>query len=55
MKTHIRFKQHKKSTPKHKTYRTTTEVSPWNDPLSKKIFGKSISPYIHSGAQSGIK
>ena len=31
MNTHIRLKQHKNSTPKHKTTRTTTEVSPWND------------------------
>ena len=23
--------QHKKSTPKHKTVGTTTEISPWND------------------------
>ena len=28
-------KQHKNSTPKHKTIRTTTEVSPWNDQLCK--------------------
>ena len=26
-----RFKQHKNSTSKHKTIRTTTEVLPWND------------------------
>ena len=31
MKTYIRFKQHENSTPKHKTNRTTTEVSPWNN------------------------
>ena len=31
MKTYIRLKQHKKSTPKHKTDGTTTEVSPRND------------------------
>ena len=31
MKTYICSKQHKKSTQKHKTNRTTTEVSPWND------------------------
>ena len=30
MKKYIRYKQHKNSTPKHKTLRTTTEVSPWN-------------------------
>ena len=35
MKTHFRRKQHKKSTPRHKTTRTTTEVSPWNDQLYK--------------------
>ena len=35
MKTYIRLKQHKNSTPKHKTIRTTTEVSPWNDQLYK--------------------
>ena len=31
MKTHIKCKQHKNSTPRHKTVRTTAEVSPWND------------------------
>ena len=31
MKRYIRFKQHKNSTPKHKTNRITTEVSPWDD------------------------
>ena len=32
MKTYIRRQQHKKfKTPRHKTKRTTTEVSPWND------------------------
>ena len=31
MKTYIRLKQHKNSTPKHNTIKTTTEVSPWND------------------------
>ena len=33
MKTYIRRQQHKKSfqTPRHKTKRTTTEVSTWND------------------------
>ena len=31
MKTHIRCKQHKNSTPIHNTIRTTTEVSPWKD------------------------
>ena len=32
MKTYIRRQRHKKiKTPRHKTKRTTTEVSPWND------------------------
>ena len=31
MKTHIRFRQHKNSTPKHKTNGTTIEVPHWND------------------------
>ena len=31
MRTYIRLKQHKISTPEHKTIRTATEVSPWND------------------------
>ena len=33
MKTYIRLQQHKKifQTPRHKTKRTTTEVSTWND------------------------
>ena len=31
MKTYIRLKPHKNLTPKHKTIRTRTEVSPWND------------------------
>ena len=31
MKTYIRLKQYKNSTPNHKTIRTTTELSPWND------------------------
>ena len=35
MKTYIRLKQHKNSTPKHKTFRTTTEALPWNDQLYK--------------------
>ena len=35
MKTYIRLKQHKHSTPKHKTIRTTKEVSPWNEQLYK--------------------
>ena len=35
MKTYIRCKQHKNSTPKHKIIKTTTEVSPWNDQLYK--------------------
>ena len=39
MKTYIRFKQHKNSTPKHKTNGTTTEVSPWNDQLYKLTRG----------------
>ena len=31
MKTQIRLRQHTNSTPKHKTIRTTTAVSPWKD------------------------
>ena len=31
MKTYIRFKQHKNTTPKHRTNGSTTEVSLWND------------------------
>ena len=44
MKTHIRVKQHKYSTPKHKTVRTTTEVSHWND--QKVIVKISMSVYM---------
>ena len=39
MKTYIRLKQHKNSTPKHKTLRTTAEVSPWNDQQYKSLGG----------------
>ena len=39
MKTHIRCKEHKNSTPRHKTKRTTTEVSPWNDQKYKNTGG----------------
>ena len=39
MKTYIRLKQHKNSTPKHKAIRTTTEVSPWNDQYYKITAG----------------
>ena len=34
-KTYVRFKLHNKSTPKHKTIKTTTDVSPWNDQFYK--------------------
>ena len=35
-------KQHKSSTPGHKTTRTTTEVSPWNDHLYKITGGLKL-------------
>ena len=47
MKTYIRFTQHNNSTPKHKTNRTTREVSPCND--QNYILGdKGISPLRHA-------
>ena len=44
MITYIRRQQHKTiKTPRHKTIRTTTEVSPWTDQLYKITCGlKSI-------------
>ena len=41
MKTYIGCKQHKNSTPKHKTIRTTIEASPWND-QQYKITGGDV-------------
>ena len=39
MKTYIRFKQHKKLTPKHTTNGTISEVLPWNDQQYKNTGG----------------
>ena len=44
MKTYIRFKQNKNSTPKHKTNRTTTELSPWNDQQYELEAGGGAGP-----------
>ena len=47
MKTYIRRQQHKKFfyTPRHKTKRTTTEVSTWNDQQHKVTGG--LKPVLH--------
>ena len=47
IKSHMRFKQHKTSTPKHKTNKTTTEVSPWNDQLYKITLGEGLNRFYN--------
>ena len=47
MKTHIRCKQHNHSTPRHKTIRTTTDVSPWNDHVLRECPNYVVVPTGH--------
>ena len=46
--THLRCKQDKKSTSRHKTKRTITEVSPWNDQLNKITGGLKLVLHDHN-------